>query len=363
VSAPIVSRFAPSTTGFAHPGTLLSALLVWLDARALGGRALLRLEDVDHTRCKPEWAEQMRVAMMWMGLDWDHVAVQSARTDRHEAALDRLAAAGRLYPCSCTRSERRGGRRAPDGGWAYENTCRARPLPPGGWRAVTEVLRARLDDDAVELVDEGGLVLSQTPAHDLGDPVVRRRDGVLAYQLVVVVDDGDQGVNRVVRGHDIATSTATQVLLQRLLGVPQPAYRHHLLLVEPAAGAERAERADQQQTARLKALAPARPGATSTRDEAAAPRPAATPPEDGLIKLAKLHGSIPFSEVRTRYSGAQLCGRLAHAIGLLDEPRAVTPAELVTSFTWQRVRSRDLVATWSQEHGLEFAEPGFLRPP
>jgi glutamyl-Q tRNA(Asp) synthetase len=341
-SAPIVSRFAPSTTGFAHPGTLLSALLVWLDARALGGRALLRLEDVDHTRCKPEWAEQMRVAMTWMGLDWDHVAVQSARTGRHEAALDRLAAAGRLYPCSCTRGERRGGRRAPDGGWAYENTCRARPLPPGGWRAVTEVLRARLDDDAVELVDEGGLVLSQTPAHDMGDPVVRRRDGVLAYQLVVVVDDGDQGVSRVVRGHDIATSTATQVLLQRLLGVPQPAYRHHLLLVEPAAGAERAERADQQQTA---------------RPEAAAATATAMPIDGGLTKLAKLHGSIPFSEVRTRYSGAQLCGRLAHAIGLLDEPRAVTPAELVTSFTWQRVRSRDLVATWSQEHGLELAEP------
>lgn len=323
--APIVSRFAPSTTGFAHPGTLLSALLVWLDARALGGRAVLRLEDVDHTRCKPEWAEQMRAAMAWMGLAWDQIAVQSAQTSRHEAALDHLAAAGRLYPCTCTRGERRGGRRAPDGGWAYENTCRDRPLPPGGWRAVTEVLRARLDDDAVELIDEGGTVLSQTPAHDMGDPVVRRRDGVLAYQLVVVVDDGDQGVNRVVRGHDIATSTATQVLLQRSLGLPQPAYRHHLLLVEPARGSEREERGP-------------------------------------LTKLAKLHGSIPFSDVRARYDGAQLCGLLAHAIGLLDEPRAVMPEELVDGFTWARVRARDLVATWSRERGLELGEPGFFSP-
>jgi hypothetical protein len=205
---------------------------------------------------------------------------------------------------------------------------------------VTEVLRARLDDEAVEFVDEGGLVLSQTPAYDPGDPVVRRRDGVLAYQLVVVVDDGDQGVNRVVRGRDIATSTATQVLLQRLLGLPQPAYRHHLLLVEPA-----------------------RLGPAAAPDEPAAPRHdvigEAEPtraPGGGLTKLAKLHGSIPFSEVRTRHSGAQLCGLLAHAIGLLDEPRAMTPAELVASFTWQRVRSRDLVATWSQERGLELGD-------
>lgn len=349
--APVISRFAPSTTGFAHPGTLLSALLVWLDARALRGSALLRLEDVDHTRCKPEWAEQMRVAMEWMGLDWDQIAVQSARTSRHEAALDQLAAAGRLYPCACTRSERRGGRRAPDGGWAYENLCRDRPLPPGGWRAATDVLRVRLDDVAVELVDEGGTVLSQTPAHDMGDPVVRRRDGVLAYQLVVVVDDGDQGVNRVVRGHDIATSTATQVLLQRLLGLPQPAYRHHLLLVEPTGGERGGETPDQQKTARLKAAVPARPGIEAVAAD-----------EGQLIKLAKLHGSIPFSEVRARTSGAQLCGTLAHAIGLIDEPRAVTPAELVDGFTWQRVRSRDLVATWSQERGLQLGEPGFFSP-
>ncbi len=319
-SASIVSRFAPSTTGFAHPGTLLSALLVWLDARALGGKAVLRLEDVDHTRCKPEWSEEMRAAMAWLELEWDHIAVQSARTSRHEAALDRLAADGRLYPCSCTRSERRGGRRAPDGGWAYENTCRARPLPPGGWRAVTEVLRVRLDDDAVELVDEGGMVLSQTPARDMGDPVVRRRDGVLAYQLVVVVDDGDQGVTRVVRGRDIAISTATQVMLQRLLGLPRPTYRHHLLLVEPARG-----------------------------DDAGADGP--------LQKLAKLHGSIPFTEVRARYRGRELCGILAHGIGLIDEPRPVAPAELVARFDWRRVRARDLLARWSAERGLVLAEP------
>jgi glutamyl-Q tRNA(Asp) synthetase len=320
----IVSRFAPSTTGFAHPGTLLSALLVWLDVRQLGGRAVLRLEDVDHTRCRPQWADEMRVAMAWMGLEWDQIAIQSARLSRHEAALDQLASAGRLYPCSCTRSQRSGGRRAPDGGWAYENSCRERRLPLGGWRAVTEALRVRLDDDRIDLIDEGGLDLSQAPAREMGDPVVRRRDGVLAYQLVVVVDDADQGVTRVVRGRDIAASTATQVLLQRLLGVPTPTYRHHLLLVEPATE-----------------------GTTRAEDDAGG----------AFTKLAKLHGSIPFSEVRTRTTGAQLCGVLAHSVGLQGSPTAITPAELVESFSWSRVRRTDLIATWSAEHGLTVAEP------
>src|SRR6476646_6773063 len=127
---------------------------------------------------------------------------------------------------------RTGGRRAPDGGWAYENTCRGTPLPAGGWRAVDVPVRVQLDDDRIAPVDLGGLDLCQTPAHELGDPVVRRRDGAIAYQLAVVVDDADAGVTDVVRGRDIAPSTATQVMLQRLLGLPTPRYRHHLLLME-----------------------------------------------------------------------------------------------------------------------------------
>ncbi|MCX5742287.1 MAG: glutamate--tRNA ligase family protein, partial [Proteobacteria bacterium] len=166
-----VGRFAPSTTGEAHPGTLLSALLVWLDARAVGGRALLRLEDLDHTRVSDVYRAQLVDACAAIGLDWDATIVQSARADAHAAALDRLAALGRLYPCRCSRADRQGGRRAPDGGWAYANTCRDRALPAGGWRAVTEPLRARLDDDRLELVDACGVDLSQTPAHDLGDPI------------------------------------------------------------------------------------------------------------------------------------------------------------------------------------------------
>ncbi len=297
----MISRFAPSTTGEAHPGTLLSALLVWLDARARNGRALLRLEDLDTTRVKAQWATQLQDALAWLGLAFDETVIQSARGDAYEAALDALARDGRLYPCTCSRADRSGGRRAPDGGWAYANTCRGKSLPAGGWRAVTDNVRVQLPDDRIELVDHLGVDLSQTPAIDMGDPIVRRRDGVTAYQLAVVVDDAAARITDVVRGKDIAPSTATQIMLQRLLGVATPAYWHHFLLLETARG----------------------------------------------DKLAKLHGSIPFSQLRERYSGAELCGWLAWVAGFADEPRAHTPDELVAVFDWSRVPREDRVVMWN----------------
>ncbi|HEY3805711.1 MAG TPA: glutamate--tRNA ligase family protein [Kofleriaceae bacterium] len=281
----MISRFAPSTTGEAHPGTLLSALLVWLDARARGGTAILRLEDLDRTR--HVGGDTLVESLDWLGLDWDATIVQSERAASHAAALDRLAAAGRLYPCTCSRAART--RPAPDGGRAYDNTCRDVPLPAGGWREVHDVaLRARLPDERVELVDDGGLELSQTPAHDMGDPIVVRRDGAIAYQLAVVVDDADEAITDVVRGRDIAPSTATQVLLQRLLELPTPHYRHHFLLLERARG----------------------------------------------DKLAKLHGSLPWRELSARYTGAALRERLAQIAGLAD----ATPSH----FDWARVRTDDV---------------------
>jgi glutamyl/glutaminyl-tRNA synthetase len=332
----VISRFAPSTTGEAHPGTLLSALLVWLDARSRGGQAMLRLEDLDVTRTRAAWAEQMIEACAWLGLAWDAVVVQSDRRAAHEAALDALAAAGRLYPCSCSRATRAGGRRAPDGSWAYDNTCRGRALPAGGWRAAADAIRVRLDDDRIELVDDGGLDLSQTPAHDLGDPIVRRRDGVIAYQLAVVVDDRDAAITDVIRGRDIAPSTATQVMLQRLLGIATPRYRHHLLLLEPSGGGPSPQgdsdprfAADQNRSIRL---------------------------GSGAGKLAKLHGSIPFSQLRARHDGPALCGILAHAAGLAGAPAPCKPAELVAGFDWRRVPDTDQIARWT-ERGLVIEPP------
>lgn len=296
-----VGRFAPTPSGPAHPGTLLAGLLAWLDARSLGARFLLRLEDVDRTRCTPRAAEAMRDALAWLGLDWDEEHVQSRDRARHEAALDRLAEQGALYACTCSRSDvRRAALPAADGGWRYPGTCRARGLPAGGWREAKGALRLRLPSGRVEPVDEGALDLAQEPLAAMGDPVLLRADGAIAYHLAVVVDDAADDVTRVVRGRDLASSTAIHVLLQRSLGLPTPAYRHHALLVEERGG-----------------------------------------------KLAKLHGSVGWKELRRHDSAAGLCGRLAWLVGLLPEPEACSPARLLREFSWERVGSEDVVVAWT----------------
>ena len=299
----VISRFAPSTTGEPHPGTLLSALLVWLDVRARGGTAVLRLEDLDPTRSKRAWVERIITACAWLGLDWDQIVVQSDRRAAYDAALDALAAADRLYACKCSRATRASGRRAPDAGWAYDNTCRDRRVVD--WRGSGDAIRARIDDDRVTLVDDCGVDLSQTPAREMGDPIVRRKDGSIAYHLACVVDDASARITDVVRGRDIAPSTATQIALQRLLALATPRYRHHLLLLEPAGE-----------------------------------------------KLAKLHGSIPWSQVRTRHEAAALCGILAHAAGLIERARDCTPRDLVGGFDWNRISPRDRVVRFDPERGI-----------
>ncbi|MCG8592680.1 MAG: glutamate--tRNA ligase family protein [Proteobacteria bacterium] len=290
-----VGRFAPSTTGPAHPGTLLSALLCWLDARARGGRVVLRLEDLDPQRCRPEWSRLMREALGWLGLDWDEVEEQHRARERHEAALDELASLGLLYPCRCTRATlRAAGEPAPDGGVRYPGTCRARELPGGGWREAPEALRVRLPGGRISLLDESGLELGGDPTRVFGDPVVWRRDGSPAYHLASVVDDAAAGVTRVVRGRDLAASALPQRALQRLLGLPEPRYRHHPLLLE----------------------------------------------ERGA-KFAKFHGAIGFDALRAAYEPEALCGFLAHAVSLRPEPTPVRPRELVSGFDWDDVEPAD----------------------
>jgi glutamyl/glutaminyl-tRNA synthetase len=237
----------------------------------------------------------MREALAWLGLDWDLVVMQSSRAEDHAAALDRLAAAGRLYPCRCTRGELLAG-----GSTAYPGTCRERALPRAGWRATRDPLRARLPERWVELADESGARLAGDPSREPGDPIVRRRDGAIAYHLAGVVDDGAAGVTRVVRGRDLAETTPTQVALQRLLALPTPSYRHHLLLLEP--------RGD---------------------------------------KLAKLHGAVGFAALRAVYDAPALCGALAHAAELRPTAEPVTPRELLADFAWPRVRAADRVLHWT----------------
>jgi glutamyl/glutaminyl-tRNA synthetase len=243
----------------------------------------------------------MRQALGWFGLDWDDEFVQSDNRESHEMALDRLAALGVLYPCGCSRSViQQSGERAADGGWRYPGTCRGRELPKSGWRAAGEALRLRLESESVEPRDEGDTDLVQNPAAAMGDPILRRRDGSIAYHLACVVDDAEQGVTRVVRGRDLASSTAIHVVLQRLLGWTTPIYRHHFLLLEEVGE-----------------------------------------------KLAKLHGAVGWRELRAHYGADELCGLLANLAGLQPAPVPVRPAELVSDFGWQRVRASDQVLRWT----------------
>ena len=296
-------RFAPTTSGPAHPGTLLAGLLCWLDARSRGAKLLLRLEDVDSTRCTAESADDMRSALEWFGLDWDEFSLQSENRSAHEAALDSLAERGVLYPCSCSRSDiKRSGERAADGGWRYSGRCRDRLLPKGGWRAAGETLRVRLGAGRVDPADEGGVDLAQDPAAEMGDPVLLGRGGSIAYHLAAVVDDGGQQVTRVVRGRDLAASTAIQVTLQRLLELSTPVYRHHFLLLEETGG-----------------------------------------------KLAKLHGAVGWRELREHYTPEALCGLLAEAAALIEAPAPMRPRDLLADFDWGQVRSEDRLARWTGE--------------
>jgi len=296
-------RFAPTTSGPAHPGTLLAALLCWLDARSRGAALSLRLEDVDSTRCTPKSADDMLAALEWFGLDWDEVLLQSANRSSHEAALDRLADREVLYPCSCSRSEiKRSGERAADGGWRYPGNCRNRRLPEGGWRVVQKTVRLRLTSERVDPEEEGGVDLAQDPAVEMGDPVLLGRDGSFAYHLASVVDDGCQQVTRVVRGRDLAPSTAIHVALQRLLELPAPVYRHHFLLLEETGG-----------------------------------------------KLAKLHRAVGWRELREHYTPDALCGLLAEAAGLIETAAPARPGALLAGFDWQRVRDEDLAMRWTGE--------------
>jgi glutamyl-Q tRNA(Asp) synthetase len=297
-----VGRFAPSTTGHAHPGTILAALLAWLDARSQNGKFILRLEDLDPERAQENYAASMLEDLTWFGLDWDELNIQSENQSNHEQALDTLAQASHLYPCNMSRAQiKKYGIASPDGGFAYPNTNQNKALPEGGWRKSQDPLRAKLPVEIFTPQELSEKDLSQNPSLALGDPVVRRRDGATAYNLAVVVDDDRAGVTHVVRGEDIASSTATQIALMSVLKITQPIYRHHFLLLEP--------RGD---------------------------------------KLAKLHGSIGAPLLREHYSAAELCGILAHIAGLTDSLTPCSPQSLIRHFDWEKIRKDNIVLEWDE---------------
>ncbi|AFZ69145.1 tRNA glutamyl-Q(34) synthetase GluQRS [Deinococcus peraridilitoris] len=218
-------RFAPSPTGVMHLGNARTALLAWLHTRALGGRHLLRFEDLDVGRTRP-WAYDLtRRDLAWLGLTWDAEVVQSERRERYAAALGRLD----TYRCQCTRRQIAEAVSAPHGTEAvYPGTCRPAGLPPSPGAAV----RWRAPDGVVCAHDSRLGTLCQSLSSDIGDFVLLRADGAYAYHLAVVVDDAEQGVTDVVRGEDLWPSTPRHVALQQALGFTSPRYLHVPLMTD-----------------------------------------------------------------------------------------------------------------------------------
>ena len=241
----MLGRYAPSPTGDMHLGNARTALLAWLQARAAGGRIALRIDDLDRERCRPEFEDGVRDDLAWLGLDWDvETARQSASASTYERALDALRTDGLVYECFCTRAEVRAAASAPHGAGAdgarYPGTCRDLTAAERAKRIAAgrpASLRLAVPPGAVGFDDLVHGPISQDVAATVGDFIVRRADGLHAYQLAVVVDDAAIGVTDVLRGDDLLHSTPRQVLLQRLLGTETPRYAHVPLMY--AGGGER----------------------------------------------------------------------------------------------------------------------------
>lgn len=233
---PYVGRFAPSPTGPLHPGSLVAATASWLDARAAQGLWRVRMEDLDRPRCVPGAADTILRQLDAYGLQWDGaVLYQSERDDAYAAALDDLIARDLAYPCACTRAQLAGPaelpvRRNHESEIIYPGTCRAGLLPTQTARAW----RVRVDHTPVSMHDRIMGAISQALASEVGDFIIKRADGLFAYQLAVVVDDAFQGISHVVRGADLLWNTPRQIHMQRLLNVATPVYAHVPLITNLA---------------------------------------------------------------------------------------------------------------------------------
>lgn len=261
-----ITRFAPSPTGPLHLGHAYSAILAHDMARAAQGRFLLRIEDIDQTRARPEWEAQILDDLAWLGLTWDDTPLrQSDRLPRYAEALDRLWDAGLLYPCSCRRRDIAAAASAPQegaplhgpDGIIYPGTCR--DAPRSGPRPANEALRLDMRKAAQTLVTYHELSDDTHPSlrpdemvTTIGDIVLSRRDFLGSYHLSVVLDDADQEITHVIRGADLAEATPIHVLLQRLLGLPTPRYHHHRLIRDEA-GKRLAKRDDARAIATYRA--------------------------------------------------------------------------------------------------------------
>lgn len=288
-------RFAPSPTGRMHLGNLFCALLSWLSAKSKGGEWLLRIEDLDPDRSRKEYADQLMDDLDWMGLAWDGEPVwQSQRSDIYEHYFRRLQERGLTYPCYCTRADLLA-TQAPhesDGRVVYKGTCRHLPPQPGRAGAT----RLMVPDRDIAFTDGhyGEFVVNL--AQQVGDFIIRRKDGAWAYQLAVVVDDALTGVTEVVRGRDLLLSSPQQMYVADLLGFAPPQFIHLPLLC-------------------------------NTEGQ----------------RLSKRDKSLDMGVLRQHYSADQLVGWMACLAGLLPSPDAISPRALLPIFSWERVPCDDIV--------------------
>jgi len=301
----VVGRFAPSPSGYLHMGNLLAMLLAWLDCRALGGELVFRMEDLDPARSKPEYIAALADDLRWLGLDWDRgwpdpAYAQSKRRALYEQAFRQLEAQDLVYPCWCSRAERLAAASAPHPGEQQADFgCRCAHMSPSEREAHLcgdrpPAWKLRCPDETVCVSDGHYGPLAQNLAREAGDCIIRRADGVFAYQLAVSVDDMAMGVTRVVRGRDLLSSAPRQKWLIETLGGAAPDYCHGPLI---ASG-------------------------------------------DG--KLSKRLGSLSTRQLRQDYTPEALVGRLAHLCGLIEKEEALTPRELLSVFSWGKVKTENI---------------------
>jgi len=299
----MTGRFAPSPSGRMHLGNIYTALAAWLCAKRDGGKFLLRIEDLDPVRCPRSFADGILSDLEWLGLTWDNseVPYQSERTAIYEHYYSMLKDAGLVYPCFCSRAQLHvaDAPHAADGRTIYAGTCRhltAQEIQEKS-RHRAPAARLILPDEEIEFTDGHYGFQSFRLARDWGDIIIRRSDGVFAYQLAVTIDDGLMGVSQVVRGCDLLSSSAPQLYLSRLLGFTPPRYLHLPLLVT-----------------------------------------------QGGARLAKRDKAADLGFLRQTFSGPEpLIGYLAFLLGQLTRPEPVKAAELLSGFDDKKIPGHDIV--------------------
>ena len=300
----IRGRFAPSPTGRMHLGNVYAALLSWLSAKSKGGEWVLRIEDIDPGRSKQEFADRIMDDLEWLGLTWDgEVTYQSKRQDIYEHYFELLRKEGLLYPCFCSRADLLA-TQAPhesDGRVVYKGTCR--DLNPADYpQGITPAWRMRVPDETIETTDgHYGAYRVHLPT-EIGDFIVRRKDGAFAYQLVVVVDDLTMGITEVVRGRDLLLSTSQQLFLAQTLRYlntekvfPEVSYAHFPLLMNEAGQ-----------------------------------------------RLSKRDKSLDMGVLREQHSAGEIIGFIAHLAGITPTQHPITPQELLPLFKWEKIPTEDI---------------------